>query len=61
MESIDGRKADQKIFKDLARLNFISFQISAVPRSCNRTAYALAAMGCECGEDDNHFVDPLFV
>jgi hypothetical protein len=48
-----------KEIQDLACLNFTSFQISVVCRSCNRTAHVLAALGCECREDDNPVVDPL--
>lgn len=48
-----------KEIQDLARLNFNSFKCSAVPRSCNSAAHALAAAGCACGEGDNPILAPL--
>ena len=39
--------------KELVSLNCVEFKIRAVPRSCNRVAHDLAALGCVCSVDDD--------
>lgn len=45
--------------QELAQLNFSSFKTSAVPRTCNSVAHALAMLGCVCRDDENPLVGPL--
>ena len=39
--------------KELVSLNCVEIKIRAVPRSCNRVAHDLAALGCVCSVDDD--------
>jgi hypothetical protein len=48
-----------KEIQEIAQLNCVEFRISAVPRSCNGVAHALAALGCACVEDDDLVVAHL--
>ena len=42
--------------KELVSLNCVEFKIRAVPRSCNRVAHDLAALGCVCSVDDDRIM-----
>jgi hypothetical protein len=45
--------------KELAYLNCVEFVIKVVPRSCNRVAHELAALGCVCSVDDDPIMNHL--
>jgi len=45
--------------KELAYLNCVEFVIKVVPRSCNRVAHELAALGCVCSVDDDPIMTHL--
>jgi hypothetical protein len=42
-----------KEIKELVSLNCVEFKIRAVPRSCNRVAHDLAALGRVCSVDND--------
>jgi hypothetical protein len=43
--------------QELARLNFVAFNVNVIPRTYNRVAHALAVLGCEVSEDDISVMD----
>ena len=45
--------------QELVRLNFFSFRCAYAQRQCNRIADALAALGRECGEEENCILSSL--
>lgn len=53
-----GKNVTREI-KNLQSWNLHLFQITNVPRSCNRVAHNLATQGCVCREEEDPRVDPL--
>jgi hypothetical protein len=45
--------------RQLADDNLHQFSCVAVPRSCNRVAHSLAALGCVCSDEDDPVIIPL--